>query len=76
MAESEKALPGQPPPKPQATADKVLRIGIVQAGKVVHERLVAPGQSVSIGESPKSTFVVPAKSIPKKFALFVAKGDK
>jgi hypothetical protein len=78
MADSEKALPGQPPSKsgPQAPTEKVLRIGIVQAGKVVHERLVAPGQSVSIGESPKSTFVVPAKSIPKKFALFVAKGDK
>lgn len=78
MAETEKALPSQPPSKsaPQAPAEKVLRIGIVQAGKVVHERLVAPGQSVSIGESPKSTFVVPAKSIPKKFVLFVAKGDK
>ncbi len=78
MAETEKALPGQPPSRSvlQVPTEKVLRIGIVQAGKVVHERLVAPGQSVSIGESPKSTFVVPAKSIPKKFVLFVAKGDK
>ena len=40
MAETEKALPSQPPSKsaPQAPAEKVLRIGIVQAGKVVRRR--------------------------------------
>jgi hypothetical protein len=80
MADSAKAHPTQPPaPAPKGVAispDKVLRIGIVQAGKVVHERLIAPGQSVSVGESPKNTFVVPAKSLPKRFTLFQAKGDK
>ena len=48
MADSEKALPSQPPPKPQASADKVLRIGIVQAGKVVHERYIYDTASLAV----------------------------
>ncbi|NOY24599.1 MAG: AgmX/PglI C-terminal domain-containing protein [Oligoflexia bacterium] len=54
---------------------KVLRIGIVQDGRVVHERLIRPGQSVTVGESPKNTFVFPAKNLPKRFTLFQARGD-
>jgi hypothetical protein len=58
-----------------AQADKVLRIGILQDGKVVHERLIKARQSVTVGESPRNTFVFPGKSLPKKFTLFQAKGD-
>jgi hypothetical protein len=36
----------------QAEPGKVLRIGIVQAGKVVNERLIRPGQNVSVGSGP------------------------
>jgi outer membrane biosynthesis protein TonB len=54
---------------------KVLRIGIVQGGKVVHERLIKPGQSVTIGESPKNTFVFTAPGLPKRFTLFQIKGS-
>jgi len=59
-----------------ADATKVLRIGVVQDGKVVHERLIKPGQSVTVGESPRNTFVFPNASLPKKFTLFQAKGGK
>lgn len=59
----------------QQQQGKVLRIGIVQDGKVVHERLIRPGQSVTIGESPKNTFVFPAKDLPKRFTIFQARGD-
>jgi len=59
----------------QQQQGKVLRIGIVQDGKVVHERLIRPGQSVTVGESPKNTFVFPAKNLPKRFTLFQARGD-
>lgn len=55
---------------------KVLRIGIVQGGKVVHERLIKLGQSVSIGESPKNTFVFPLPNLPKRYTLFQARGDR
>jgi len=59
-----------------AEATKVLRIGVVQDGKVVHERLIKPGQSVTVGESPRNTFVFPNASLPKKFTLFQARGGK
>lgn len=55
---------------------KVLRIGIVQGGKVLHERLIKPGQHVTVGESPKNTFVFSAPGLPKRFTLFQAKGDR
>jgi len=62
--------------KNQQQADKVLRIGIVKAGKVVQERLIRPGQNVTVGESPKNTFVIPTTSLPKRHVLFQARGDR
>jgi len=55
---------------------KILRIGILQNGKIVHERLIKPGQHVTIGESPRNTFVFPAKGVPKKFTLFQSRGER
>jgi hypothetical protein len=55
---------------------KILRIGILQNGRIVHERLIKPGQNVTIGESPRNTFVFPSKLLPKKFTLFQAKGER
>lgn len=57
-------------------ASKVLRIGLVIDNKVVHERLIRPGQNVTVGESPRNTFVVPNASLPNRFMLFQAKGGK
>jgi hypothetical protein len=42
---------------------KVLRIGIILDGKIVQERIFGPGDSVTIGESSKSTFVIPKTSL-------------
>ena len=53
---------------------KVLRIGVVQGGKVVHERLIKPGQNVTVGESPKNTFVFSVEGLAKRFTLFQVKG--
>ena len=55
---------------------RVLRIGILQGGKIIHERLIKPGQSVTIGESEKNTFVFKAHNLPKRHMLFKAKGDQ
>jgi hypothetical protein len=55
----------------------VLRIGIVQGGRLIHERMIRPGQNVTIGDNPKSTLVFPAKDLPgKQFTLFQAKGEE
>lgn len=50
---------------------KSLRIGIIQNGKIVEERLVRRHESVTIGQSTKNTFVVPASNaLPRTFTLF------
>ena len=55
---------------------KVLRIGIIQGGKIVEERLIRSGESVTIGESTKNTFVLPPSFLPKQYKLFVGKASQ
>lgn len=55
---------------PQVTGPKVLRIGLVQGGKVIEERVIKQRTHVTIGPSEKSMFVIPSKSIPPNFRLF------
>lgn len=54
----------------QATGPKVLRIGLVQGGKVIEERVIKLRTTVTIGPSEKSMFVIPSKHIPPSFKLF------
>lgn len=50
---------------------KILRIGIIQNGKIVEERLVRKRENVTIGQSTKNTFVVPASNaLPRTFTIF------
>ncbi len=50
---------------------KVLRIGIIQDGKIVQERLIKANEPVSVGESAKNTFVFPATHLGQaEFTLF------
>jgi hypothetical protein len=52
-------------------APKILRIGIIQNGKIVEERLVRKRESVTIGQSTRNTFVVPASNaLPRTFTIF------
>jgi hypothetical protein len=60
----------------QTDPGKVLRIGIVQAGKVIHERLIRPGQSVTVGDSPKNTFAFKVAGFPSQHVLFQARGNR
>lgn len=52
---------------------KVLRIGLIQNGKIVEERLMRSIKPVTIGSDlkpKKNTLVVPASNLPKSFKLF------
>jgi hypothetical protein len=50
---------------------KILRIGILQNRQIVEERLVRKRENVTIGQSTKNTFVVPASNaLPRSFTLF------
>jgi hypothetical protein len=60
----------------QSRQAKVLRIGIIQDGKIVQERLIKAGESVSVGESAKNTFVFPKTHLASaEFTLFKASGN-
>jgi hypothetical protein len=48
---------------------KVLRIGLVAAGRILEERIVKQRTSVTVGPSEKSMFVVQA-NLPSQFKLF------
>lgn len=49
---------------------KVLRIGIVQRGKIIDERELKRRETVSIGSGSKATFAVASDSLPKHHDLF------
>jgi hypothetical protein len=52
-----------------ASGPKVLRIGLLQSGRILEERIVKQRTSVTVGPSEKSTFVVQA-NLPPQFKLF------
>lgn len=56
---------------------KVLRIGVVQNGKIIDERELKKRETVSVGNSPKATFQVVSEALPRgAFELFEAAGPK
>jgi hypothetical protein len=61
---------------PQATGPKVLRIGLVQGGKVIEERVIKQRTHVTVGPSEKSMFVLPTKNVPPNFKLFELVGNE
>lgn len=55
---------------------KVLRIGVIQGGKIVEERVLPARQAVTIGTGPKNTIVVPQSDLPASFQVFAWQGDR
>ena len=54
---------------------KILRIGLIQNGKIVEERLLRRREPVTIGQSPRNTFVVTmVEGLPRSYTLFDLKG--
>jgi len=54
---------------------KILRIGLIQNGKILVERLLRRREPVTIGQSPRNTFEISSGDLPKSFTLFGLKGD-
>ena len=59
-----------------AQQDKVLRIGVIQAGKIVEERVLPARQAVTLGTSSKNTIVVPLANAPESVVVFAYQGDR
>ena len=53
-----------------ATGPKVLRIGLVQGGRVIEERIIKQRTNVTIGQSEKAMFVIQSTNVPAQFKLF------
>jgi hypothetical protein len=53
---------------------KVLRIGLIQAGRVVEERIVKQRTNVTVGPSERNLFVIAQGDLPASFALFELSG--
>src|SRR5271165_2793017 len=53
---------------------KILRVGIIQGGKIIEERHIRRPDSVSVGQDAKNTFVVPASNLPPSFPVFDFRG--
>jgi hypothetical protein len=58
-----------------ATGPKVLRIGIVQGGRVNDERIIKQRTHVTIGANEKNMFVVTSPKVPPTFRLFELVGN-
>lgn len=54
---------------------KVLRIGVVQGGRIVEERIVKQRTHVTVGPSEKAMFVIATQNLPPTFRLFELVGN-
>jgi outer membrane biosynthesis protein TonB len=70
QAAARQAIPGATPKL------KILRIGIIQGGRIVEERLVRKRENITIGQSAKNTFVVLSDALPRNWLLFEASGTQ
>ena len=56
--------------------EKVLRIGVIQGGKIVEERVLPARQPITIGTSPKNTIAVPQSDLPESVLVFSYQADR
>ncbi len=49
---------------------KVLRVGVIHNGKILDEQIFRKAETIFVGDSEKSHFVVPSSSLPSRFPVF------
>jgi TonB family protein len=54
---------------------KVLRVGVIQNGKIVEERIIRKRETVTVGGSERNHFVINANGLPARFELFQLVGS-
>src|SRR5512144_8754 len=55
---------------------KVLRVGVIQGGKIVEERVLSSADAVTIGSSAKATVSVSGSSLPESTLVFGRERDR
>jgi hypothetical protein len=64
------------PHRPGHRERRMLRVGIVHGRRIVEERLLARTGDVTIGTSPRNTFIVPWDDVPERWRLFEERGGR
>ena len=59
-----------------APTQRILRVGIIQNGQVVEERIFHSREAVTAGQGLKNSFVVASSAFPASLTLFEVKGGK
>ena len=59
-----------------AQQSKVLRIGVIQGGKIVEERVIPARQAVTVGASARNVIVVPQSNLPASVTVFAWQGER
>ena len=59
---------------PQA-GPKVLRIGVIQNGRIVEERIIGKRETVTVGTSEKNHFAISGDGVPSRFEVFQLIGN-
>jgi len=54
----------------KAIRPKALRIGVIQGGKIVEERIFRKCENIAAGSSEKNHFVIHGEGVPARFKLF------
>lgn len=55
---------------------KILRVGVIHNGRILDEQVFRKAETIFIGDSEKSHFVVPSSSLPSKFPIFYFKSGR
>lgn len=55
---------------------KVLRVGVIQGGRIVEERVLPARQPVTIGTSGRNTIVVPLANLPESRLVFSFQAER
>lgn len=56
--------------------EKILRVGIVQGGRIIEERLLRHKEPITVGQSPKNKFMIPSPRVPLTYTLVDLKRSK
>jgi hypothetical protein len=59
-----------------ARGPKVLRIGVIEGARIIEERILHVGESVTIGADPSCTVMVSGERAPNKQVLFASEGAR
>jgi TonB family protein len=54
---------------------KVLRVGVIQGGKIIEERIIRKRETVTVGGSERNHFVINAPGLAQRFELFQLVGS-